>query len=174
MKSVIAVYRNNRFVRIFLQLVLLVVIYWSVSYWLSKDLVRGEAPNIYAHLLSGETFELYKAPEKPTLVHFWATWCPVCELENSNIQSLVDDYNVITIASWSEGARQVRQYMQEQNLSFPVIIDEDGEWAKLYNIKGVPASFFIDGNRQIKMIERGYTTSLGFRLRLWWLSKTGQ
>src|SRR5687767_13511299 len=49
--------------------------------------------------------ELVKSP-KPTVVHFWAPWCPNCygELKNrgwSNFINANPDVNVIFITSWS-------------------------------------------------------------------------
>ncbi|VAW54770.1 hypothetical protein MNBD_GAMMA07-2798, partial [hydrothermal vent metagenome] len=96
-------------------------------------------------------------------------WCHICEFENSNIANIAKDYDVITIASWSESATQVKAYLQKEKLNFPVIVDEDGEWAKVYGVKGVPASFVLDKTGVIQYIETGYTSEMGLRLRLWWL-----
>ena len=167
------IYKENRFVRMILQVILILFIYFVIRAWKSMDDIRGEAPVIKAVMLQGENFDLSEIIQqknnKPILVHFWATWCPVCELENSNIASLSEDYQVVTIASWSEGARNVAEYLSQQKLDMQVIVDDDGEWAKLYGVSGVPKSFFIDSQGLIRFIETGYTTEVGMRLRLWWL-----
>ena len=172
LSNILEIYKGNKAIRVFLQLMLIVMVYFSVRYWKSLDAIQGAAPVIVAQTLQGDEFDLREHRERPMLVHFWATWCPVCELENSNVASIAGDYQVITLASWSEGVEQVKDYLQQENLSMPVIVDEDGEWAKVYGVKGVPASFFIDTNGDIQLIESGYTTELGFRLRMWWLEKT--
>lgn len=162
-------YKKSLITRIVFQAVIVLLVYFSIRYWKSLDNIEGPAPVIRATSLSGQAFDLREHKNMPLLVHFWATWCPVCEMENANIASVAEDYRVITIASWSEGAKEVSSYMQEQALNMPVIIDEDGEWAKLYGVKAVPASFFINPDGVIQFIETGYTTELGLRLRLWWL-----
>jgi len=172
MADIVAIYKSNKTVRVLLQVLLIIIVYFSVRYWKSLDAIQGAAPVIVAQTLQGDGFDLRQQRDKPLLVHFWATWCPVCKYENSNVASIVGDYQVITLASWSEGAEQVKDYLQQENLSMPVIVDEDGEWAKVYGVKGVPASFFIDGNGDIQYIESGYTTELGYRLRMWWLENT--
>lgn len=163
------IYKNNLIVRIVFQALIVLLVFFSVRYWKSLDNIEGQAPIIRATTLSGDEFDLKKHKNTPLLVHFWATWCPVCEMENSNIESVSEDYRVITVASWSESAKEVSGYLRNQALDIPVITDEDGEWAKLYGVKAVPTSFFIDADGAIRFIETGYTTELGLRLRLWWL-----
>jgi len=58
--------------------------------------------------------------------------------------------------------------MQQEKLSFKVINDESGVLSQSYNIRGVPVSFIVNKENQIKFVEVGYTTELGLRLRLWW------
>ena len=126
-----AFYKNSLIARIVFQALIVLLVFFSVRYWKSLDNIEGQAPVIRATTLSGDAFDLRNHKNMPLLVHFWATWCPVCELENSNIASVSEDYRVITIASWSEGVKEVSGYLKKQALDMPVIIDEDGEWAKL-------------------------------------------
>jgi len=166
---VIEFYRQHKWFRITLQLLLFLGVILSLRAWQSRHNIQGEAPVIVARQLSGEHFDLRAQQSKPLLVHFWATWCPVCKFENSNIASLAKDHQVITIASWSEGEAQVSEYLKKEGLNLPVIVDENGEWAKVYGVRAVPASFIIDGNSMIQFVETGYTSEMGLRLRLWWL-----
>ncbi len=168
--SLLRLYREKTAFRIVVQALLVIVIYFALRSWQTRDYAEGSAPDISARLITGEVFELAKQ-QKPLLIHFWASWCPVCELEHSSVQSLADDYNVVTIASWSGGADEVASYLDQQGVNMPVIVDEDGELARLYGVKAVPASFFVDAGQQVRMVERGYTTETGMRLRLWWLEK---
>ena len=162
-------YKKNKYIRLVFQLMFFLLIYFSIRTWQSVDNIQGKAPVIVAVTLEGEKVDLRKYQSRPVLVHFWATWCPVCQFENSNIANLVEDYQVITIASWSETETQVKTYLTDEGLSMPVIVDEDGEWAKVYGVKAVPSSFFIDSKGVIQFVEKGYTSELGLRLRLWWL-----
>jgi len=162
-------YKKHKIIGIVLQVILLAAVYFSLRAWKSKDFIEGVAPVINATTLQGESFDLRTHRSKPVLVHFWATWCHICQFENSNIVNIAKDYDVITLASWSESAAQVKAYLQKEKLDFPVIVDEDGEWAKVYGVRGVPASFVIDKAGVIQFIETGYTSEIGLRLRLWWL-----
>ena len=125
-------------------------------------------PNFSASTINGEQFELYQNKTRPILVHFWATWCPVCKLEQSNIDNIAKDHFVITIAMQSGNNAELHQFMQQEKLSFNVINDESGFLSQKFKIKGVPVSFIVNKQNQIEFTEVGYTTELGLRLRLWW------
>jgi len=153
------------------QLGLLLLVIFIIRSCQQSEVVNGVAPVINDRLLTGEMVDLKQYRGKPLLVHFWATWCPVCKLENSNIDAIAKDYPVITIASWSESEDEVKEFMSNENLGMPVIVDADGEWARLYGIRGVPISFILDPLGNIQFIESGYSTEAGLRLRLWWAGK---
>ncbi|MCW9032448.1 MAG: protein disulfide oxidoreductase [Gammaproteobacteria bacterium] len=135
---------------------------------MQRDIVSGIAPNISAHILSGQRFELYQSKDRPVLIHFWASWCPVCKLEESSIENVAQDHPVITIAMQSGDNEELKKYMQEEKLTFKVINDESGQLSQMYKIKGVPVSFVVNKDNEIEFVEVGYTTELGLRMRLWW------
>jgi thiol-disulfide isomerase/thioredoxin len=126
--------------------------------WQQRDIVAGAAPQL-PNVTWGK---------QPTLVQFWATWCPVCRAEQSSIETLASDYpNTITVAMQSGNAAAVSKFMREQSLSFPVINDADGLISQAWGVHAVPASFIVDSKGQIRFVEIGYTTGLGLRLRMW-------
>lgn len=135
---------------------------------MQRDIVSGIAPNISSVMLNEQYFDLYKNKQRPILIHFWATWCPVCKLEQSNIQNISKDMPVITIAMQSGNDDELREFMKDEYLSFNTINDESGRLSRLYNIRGVPVSFIINKDNKIEFTEVGYTTELGLRVRLWW------
>lgn len=151
-----------------LELGLIFFVLFLVKAWIQREVVSGIAPNIHAVTLKGKVFDLYQTKEKPILVHFWATWCPVCRLEQSSIESISKDYTLLSIAMQSGTNEELNSFMQDENLSFAVVNDEYGLLSKTYRVRGVPASFIINKKNRIKFVDIGYTTELGLRLRLWW------
>lgn len=159
---------NKKYLKWTVEIIIILTIISLVRLWTQRDIVSGIAPNISASMLNNTTFDLYQHKTRPILVHFWASWCPVCKLEQSNIENIAQDYSVITIAMQSGDNTELAQFMREEKLSFMVINDEFGRLSKLYNIRGVPVSFIVNKNNEIDFVEVGYTTELGLRLRLWW------
>lgn len=150
------------------EICLIIVVLLLVKAWVQRDVVSGIAPNIQAITLKGQVFDLHEIKEKPILLHFWATWCPVCKLEQSSIENISKDHRLISIAMQSGTNQELKQFMQEEKLSFDVVNDEFGLLSKKYNVRGVPATFIINKENQIKFVEIGYTTEIGMRIRLWW------
>ncbi len=101
-------------------------------------------------------------------MHFWATWCPVCEYERDGIEEVAKDYDVINIASQSGSTRELLEYAQKHGMNADIIInDNDGRLMKLYKAHATPTSFIIDKKGQIQFVEVGYSTSVGLKTRLW-------
>lgn len=159
---------NKKYTRWVIELVIIFIVLSAVRYWMQRDIISGIAPNINAVMLTGKRFDLYQEKKRPILLHFWATWCPVCKLEQSNIENISNDYSVITVAMQSGNDQELIQFLRDEKLSFKVINDESGVLSKRYNIKGVPVSFIINKNNNIEFVEVGYTTELGLRMRMWW------
>lgn len=170
-RNVIAYIKQRRWLKITLEVMVILIVFLSIRAWQTRTVVQGDAPVIVDQLVNGEQIDLRNYRGKPLLVYFWAEWCPICKMVDSKIDAIAKDYAVITISSWPESYEAVTTYLQEQSLQMPVIVDINGQWAAAYGIRGVPASFIIDQNGVIQFMESGYTTETGLRLRLWWLEK---
>ena len=115
----------------------------------------------------GQTLAMNSFLGKPLLVNFWGTWCPVCMQEIGTIDSLARDHDVLTVATNSGEADAIRAAMAKHGVSFPVVVDAEGELARAWGVRAFPTSFFVTSSRAIRLAETGYTTSVGFRARLW-------
>lgn len=146
-------------------LVLLVI--FGMHLWQTRNLPVGAAPELQGTMLDGEAMDLKDFRGKPVLVHFWATWCPICRTEEGSINSLAQDYPVLTIATGSGEASEIQKYLTENDLAFPVLVDESGMKGVSWGVRGVPSSFVVDADGQIRHVAVGYTTELGLRIRLW-------
>lgn len=107
---------------------------------------------------------------KPILVHIWASWCPTCKMEASNIQSISQDYQVLTFIVKSGSDADIKKYMIENDLDFNTINDEDGFFAEKFNVSAYPTTLIYNKNQKLVFSEVGYTSTLGLRLRMWYAS----
>lgn len=136
----------------------------AISYYNSLDLNKDKLTIESFKLLDDTTYIVSK--DKPLLVHFWATWCPTCKLEASNIEKISKDYEVITIAVQSGTKEEIEKYLDEHNLTFKVVNDEDGFYSQKFNIKAFPTTFMYDKNKNLKFSEVGYTSTAGLYSRM--------
>jgi peroxiredoxin len=146
---------------------LIFAVVFAVHLWQTRNLPVGTAPELQGNMLSGEIKSLEDFRGTPVLVHFWATWCPICRTEEGSIDSLAEDYSLLTVATGSGTAAEIRKYMIENELGFPVMMDEDGLLGTAWGVRGVPSSFIIDADGQIRYVSVGYSTELGLRFRMW-------
>ena len=145
-------------------IVLLTVVANGLSYYRSLDLNKEKLDLENVELIDGSVYKVVK--EKPLIVHFWATWCPTCKFEASNIQKISKDYEVLTIAVQSGSKVEIEKYLKENKLDFRVINDIDGFYSRKFNIKAFPTTFIYDKNKNLKFTEVGYTTTAGLYSRM--------
>ena len=144
--------------------VILTIAMNALSYYRALDLNKEN--------LNIENFKLlnnieYKVPtNKPIIVHFWATWCPTCKFEASNIEKISKDYEVITIAVQSGTKEEIQKYLDDNKFTFKVVNDKDGYYSRKFNIKAFPTTLIFDKDKNLKFSEVGYTTTAGLYSRM--------
>jgi peroxiredoxin len=153
--------------RLLVNIGIFVVVFGLVQWWQARPLASGPAPELTGLGVDGRPHRLGNLRGQTVLVHFWATWCPVCNATDGAIQSIAEDYPVISIAMQSGSPTDILEHMAEQGLSFPAISDPRGEIAGLWGVTGVPTSFIIDPRGRIAHTSIGFSTEAGLRARLW-------
>jgi len=142
---------------ILLFIVMLFIISNIVSYYKSSNINKSKFD-----------IENISLTNKPILVYFWATWCPICKVESPNIQTLSKDYQVVTIAVNSGDDKKISNYLNENNFDFKVINDKNSSYANKFNIEVFPTTLIYDNDKNLIFSEVGYTSTFGLKLRLWW------
>jgi len=149
-------------------IVIITILSNIISSYNASNLNKQKLPNINLELIDGSNYTNKKA--KPILVHFWATWCPICRLEAQNIQTLSENFEVLSIAVKSGSVYDIQEYMNKNKLTYKVYNDEDTLLASKYNIVAYPTTFIYDKNRDLIFSEVGYTSTIGLWLRMLWAS----
>jgi thiol-disulfide isomerase/thioredoxin len=159
--------RKRRWLRLGIELAVIVALVLGVRAYMQRDVAQGLSPPIDAVLLGGEPISLADLRGEPVLVHFWASWCRICRLEEASIAAIARDHQVVTVAMQSGGADAVQHYLDERGVDIPVVVDEFGVLAQRWGVRAVPTSFILDREGAIRHVEVGFTTETGLRARLW-------
>lgn len=139
-----------------------------LSLYRSSDLNK-DALDIQTFTLINKS--LYTIPkDKPTLIYFWAAWCPVCKTEAPNIEAISKKFNVLTVALKSGSDTEIEEYLKSRKLSFRVVNDYNGSVTQKFNISVFPTTIIYDKEGSELFSDVGYTTTLGLWLRMWWAS----
>lgn len=162
---------RKRYIRWGLEALVLGLAFWALHAYQTRGTASGPAPALEAVDINGQAVSLAALRGQPVLVHFWASWCPVCRAEEGNIIAIAERNAVLSVAL--EDSETLQAYVKKEKLNFPVVADAEGQWATAYGVRGVPASFIIDPAGQIRFTTVGYTTQWGLRFRLWLAANTG-
>lgn len=161
--------RKRSWLRLTLEIVLILSIVFGVRLWFQRDLPSGQAPDFQAVLMDGKLVNIKDYRGEPLLLHFWASWCKFCKLSENSITNIDKDWQVLSVAFQSGDKDAVSQHMKQRNIeSWAVVSDQDGRLAELFGVRAVPASYIIDGKGEIRVKEVGITTTWGLRVRLWY------
>lgn len=103
----------------------------------------------------GNVHDLADYKGKVIFLNFWATWCPPCRAEMPEIQKLYEEYSakedsevvIMGIAAPLHGREQdldgVKKFLEENGYTYPVLMDESGEFFTQYGITSFPTTFMI-------------------------------
>jgi len=151
----------------FLKLTLLLFIVANVVSYLRKpQLVDKTLPDLTITTIDGKQRSLHNNASKPTVLYFWGSWCPVCKMSSPVIDDLAKSYRVITFAVNSGSDEDIKSYMQQHNLHFPVVNDADGAVAQKFGVDTFPTLFIYNARGTNTFTDVGYTSSLSLRLKL--------
>ncbi|MBL0385747.1 TlpA family protein disulfide reductase [Tumebacillus sp. ITR2] len=115
------------------------------------------APDFTLATSSGQSFTLSSLKGKKVVLNFWASWCVPCKTEMPDLQAMSRKYEgqveLIGVNLTSDDDRDhAIQFMLENKLTFPSVLDVDGTAKKSYGIIGLPVTFTIDSTG--KVVER--------------------
>lgn len=152
--------------------VLILFVVSNVVSYLRKPALQDEAlPLNTFQTIDGKQFDFQSYQGEPLLVHFWATWCPVCKMETANIERVSKKYQVVTIAVQSGSDSEIKAFLEEKEASFAVINDREGELSKRFSVEVFPTTFIYDGKGKLIFSEVGYSTTAGLLARMVWAEK---
>ncbi len=80
------------------------------------------------------------------LINFWATWCVPCRIEMPSLEKLYRRFRsqeFIVLAVSIDKAGGVKEFVDERNLSFPILLDREGKAEKLYQSHTIPITYVV-------------------------------
>ena len=108
--------------------------------------------------LQGESFGPDQWSKRNTIVQVWATWCSYCRTQNKYLQQLrqkvpADQLNIVTI-SVDRRVEPVKDYMERNQYTFPVVMMTPELTKAIGRMRGVPELYVV--NPQGQVIQKDY------------------
>jgi cytochrome c-type biogenesis protein CcmF len=117
------------------------------------------APGFTLDLLDDSTLSLSDLQGQVAVLNFWATWCPPCEDELPDFQSVWEEYRqrdvVFVGLAIQEEAPEVEEMLSQFGVTYPVGLDPDQSIALDYGITGVPETFVVDPEGNVAYVHVG-------------------
>lgn len=101
-----------------------------------------KAPEFSLETLDNNVINLNDLKGKFVVIHIATTWCPFCNAEAPYLEELYQDYKDKNVAVLLIDVKEPKALVKEKladkyNLSFPILMDFDGEVAASYAPEGV-------------------------------------
>jgi len=100
----------------------------------------------------------------PIVISFWATWCKPCILELETINEVYEDWQdetgVKLIAISTDNIQKINDVKVKKDADgweYEVYIDSNREFARAMNVRPIPHTFLLDGNKNIVWQHTGYS-----------------
>jgi cytochrome c biogenesis protein CcmG/thiol:disulfide interchange protein DsbE len=95
----------------------------------------------------------------PTVVNFFASWCPDCRAELAAFGALADRtagrVDVIGVDSNDNDGAAARALLSEAKATYPVGLDPDARVATSYRLSALPVTYFLDGQGRVVHVAFG-------------------
>ena len=120
--------------------------------------VGDKAPDVTVQLNNGTSFVLSDHEKEVTLFNFWATWCGPCVGEMPAFEKLYEGYAEdvnFVIVNIQEDRETVDAFIQENEYTFPVGYDEEGEVFASYPSDGIPYTVIVGRDGRVAKIFLG-------------------
>lgn len=111
---------------------------------------RPAAPDFTLAGADGRKVSLKDFRGKVVFLNFWATWCESCRDEMPSMERLYGEFKCQGLAIVAVNVKEKRQdalaFAKKLKLTYPLLMDTEGEVGQLYGAFGLPATYLIDRN----------------------------
>ncbi|MCM3568113.1 TlpA disulfide reductase family protein [Neobacillus mesonae] len=111
----------------------------------------NKAPDFGLQTLDGKNIKLSDMEGKKVILNFWATWCPPCKAEMPHMQEFYQEqksHNVkilaVNLTTAEKDANNIAKFVKDYGLTFPILLDQNGEIGNSYQAFTIPTSYIID------------------------------
>lgn len=115
-----------------------------------------QAPPAELQDLDGNTVQLldYVEAGKPTLLEFWATWCPLCRALQPQLDRIHaqdgDRINVVAVAvAVNENPRRILRYLEDHDPGYPFLYDARGAAVRAYAAPTTSVVVMLDAQGKV-------------------------
>lgn len=132
---------------------------------------EAKAQDFTVTLVNGEQFTLSEQKGKVVLLNIWATWCAPCHTETPEFVELYSEYKdeglqILGVSIDKQGKAVVRPFMEKYDVNYPMVIDDGTIMDKYGPTMGIPTTYIIGQDGNLKYFAVGALTRKELEPRL--------
>lgn len=140
-------------------LALLGILGWGLKKAQAGPVESGLAPDFNLTGFDGRQITLSELRGQVVIVNFWASWCQPCRQEAAYLENTwrkYKDQGVVFIGvDYVDTEKAALAYIQEFDITYLNGPDLQTRISQAYNIQGVPETFFIAKNGELRGMHIG-------------------
>lgn len=123
----------------------------------------AEAEDFNVTLIDGTPFKLSGQEGKVVLMNIWATWCAPCHEETPEFVDLYSQYRdegleILGVSIDEQGESVVKPFMDDYDVNYPIVIDDGSVMDKYGPTMGVPTTYIIGKEGELRYFAVGAVT----------------
>ncbi len=129
--------------------------------------VGTPAPDFTLTAVNGDDCSLSSFRGKIVVINFWATWCPPCRAEMPELAAFYRETAeqsggpvllAVNLTAQEKSIEAVRDFVEQENIPFPVCLDRNSSVSDLYNIVSIPTTIIVGTDGTILAKKSGAVT----------------
>ncbi len=119
------------------------------------------APEFSLKDISGNVISSAMFRGKPTVINFFATWCPPCRAEIPGFVDVYDRYRqkgleVVGISLDTDTHRELPRLVMENRIGYRILIGDLATARAYGGVSSIPTTFFVGRDGVIRRVHVGY------------------
>lgn len=107
------------------------------------------APEFVLPDLAGRPHRLQEYLDRPVLLYFFTSWCPVCRSQIPQLKEIERNSDSLGVrlvaigAGLADTSENIRTYAVQHRLPYVVLYDDGSAFSEQLGVKNVPAAFLV-------------------------------
>jgi len=127
--------------------------------------IMPQVPNIAMNDRDGNEVWLFDFLGKPIVLNFWVSWCEISRDEMRNFETVYnesgDDVHIIKLNLFDhrECRETIEHMLYANGYTMPIFFDDTGMAERLFGVRDVPFTVFIDANGRTVNSRTGFSSA---------------
>ncbi|HWE62135.1 MAG TPA: TlpA disulfide reductase family protein [Chloroflexota bacterium] len=125
----------------------------------APSMVGQAAPGFTVQSVDGTRVSLSALRGHPVVLNFWGVSCIYCRkemplLQQAYQQHRTDGLVIMGIDAQGDDASSINAFSAERAVTYPMYLEGNVDWAKLYTVGALPQSVFIDRHGVVRELDQ--------------------